>query len=310
MPIGIVFALVSYLVFSCADALIKGLGSTVGIFEIGFFTYIFALIPPLVSKPRTESWRNIFRMKHPFLVHLRAFCGVASAVLITYSFITIPLAEAYAIVFLVPVVITILSVFVLKEQVGLLRWLLGLLSFAGVMVVVRPGFRELELGHITALLCVFFSAATTTILRVIAGKEQRTTLIAIPAIWSIVFNGLAMLPTFHMPTFWEMLLLAVAGIAIGAGHLMLVLATKNAPASVVAPIQYSQIIWGIFFGTLFYAEFPDLVAIAGIVVIVIAGLLNIFADGTSARIAGRFAEFRARRDGARRNIVDVQGPEP
>ncbi|MBI4046824.1 MAG: S8 family serine peptidase, partial [Devosia nanyangense] len=93
---------------------------------------------------------------------------------------------------------------------------LGLLSFAGVMVVVRPGFRELELGHITALLCVFFSAATTTILRVIAGKEQRTTLIAIPAIWSIVFNGLAMLPTFHMPTLWEMLLLAVAGIAIGA----------------------------------------------------------------------------------------------
>jgi len=310
MPIGVVFALFAYLVFSCADALIKGIGSTVGIFEIGFFTYIFAMIPAAITKPRAESWRGIFRMKHPRLVHLRAFCGLASATLITYSFITIPLAETYAIIFLVPVVITVLSVFVLKEHVGPLRWLLGVVSFIGVMVVVRPGFRELELGHITALLCVLFTATTTTLLRILSNKEQRTTLMAIPAIWAIVFNGVAMLPGFQFPTLSEMALLFVAGIAIGAGQLMLVLATKHAPASAVAPIQYSQIVWGILFGALFYAEFPDAVAIVGIAVIVLAGIINIFADGTSARIAGRFAEFRARRDGARKNLVDLQGPEP
>lgn len=310
MPIGVLFALVAYAVYSCGDALIKALGGSVGIFEIGFFTYIFALIPALVSKPRDESFGGILRMKNPGLVHLRSFFGLASAVLVTYSFITIPLAETYAIVFLIPVFITVLSVFVLKEQVSLQRWVLVLLSFAGVMIVVRPGFRDLELGHLTAFLCVGFSAGTTTILRLIAGQEQRTTLIAVPALWAIVFNGLAMIPTFHMPNLWEMALLIVAGAAIGTGHLMLVLATKHAPASAVAPIQYSQIVWGIFFGTLFFSEVPDGVAMAGIVVVVVAGLLNVFADGASARIAGRFAEFRARRDGARKNIVDVQGPEP
>jgi hypothetical protein len=74
-------------------------------------------------------------------------------------------------------------------------------------------------------------------------------------------------------------------------------------------MQYSQILWGILFGTVFYKEYPDAIAILGIIIIVGAGLINIFADGAQARISGRFSEFRARRGGKHFEMPDHTGPE-
>ena len=73
MPLGVIFALIAYAVYSTSDAFIKGIGSSVGIFEIGFFTYLFSLIPALFVKPQGERWREIFSMRHPWLVNIRAF---------------------------------------------------------------------------------------------------------------------------------------------------------------------------------------------------------------------------------------------
>lgn len=108
---------------------------------------------------------------------------VVSSVTITYSFVTIPLAEAYCLVFLIPVFITILSVVVLKEQVGIDRWVLVLVSFAGVLLVVRPGFRELELGHLTALICACSAAFAATITRLIATEERRISVFMLPTLY-------------------------------------------------------------------------------------------------------------------------------
>jgi len=310
MPLGVIYAFIAYAVYSTSDAFVKGIGGTVSIFEIGFFIYLFSLIPALFAKPKGERWRDIFHMRHPWLVNLRAFVGVVSAVLVTYSFTTIPLAETYAIVFLIPVFITILSVLVLKEHVSRLRWALVIVSFVGVMIVVRPGFREIEAGHITAFICAGFSAVTTTVLRIISGKEKRTSLIAIPAIYALVFNCTMMVIFgFKMPPLYELGILVLTGILVGTGHLMLIAATKNAQASQVAPIQYSQIVWGIGFGAIFYHEFPDAIAMVGIAVVVGAGLINVFSDGPRARIAGRFSEFRARRSGQKFETPDHTGPE-
>lgn len=311
MPLGVLFALIAYCVYSCADAFIKGLGGQMSIFEIGFFTYVFSILPALFAKPKGERWRGMFTMKRPWMVHIRSLCGLASAVLITYSFTTISLSDSYAIVFLVPVFITILSVIVLKERVNALRWGLVLASFVGVMIVVRPGFRDLQLGHLTALICAGFSACTTTILRIIAGNEQRMTLIAVPALYSLVFNGVLMLlvPGFVWPSLQQFAILAAGGALVGTGHIMLIAATKHAPASHVAPIQYSQIIWGIVFGSIFYHEFPDAIGIAGLVVVVVAGVATVFADGAHARLGSRFAEYRARKVTRSNDVIESQTPQ-
>ncbi|HEV7345168.1 MAG TPA: DMT family transporter [Devosia sp.] len=309
MPIGVIYALVAYSVYSCGDAIIKGFGQSLSVFEIGFFVGLFGLIPAAFAKPRHERWRDSFKLTHPGLVHLRAFTGLSSAVLVTVSFTTIPFAETYSLVFMMPLFITVMSVLVLKERVDGTRWTMLALGFIGVMLVVRPGFRELQFGHLTALLCAIFGASTTTILRVIAPTEKRVSLIALPALYLIVANAALMAPTFIMPTPEQFGLLAAAGSMVGMGHILLIAATRNAPASQVAPIQYVQIVWAIGLGAFLYFEYPDLLAYIGLAVVVLSGLVNVFIDGARTRIAGRFAEYRARRAGPPTNITEVQGPE-
>jgi drug/metabolite transporter (DMT)-like permease len=309
MPIGVIYAIVAYSVYSCGDAIIKGFGQDLSVFEIGFFVAVFGLIPAAFAKPKGERWRDSFQLGNPLLVHLRSFTGVTSAMLVTVSFTTIPFAETYSLVFLMPLFITVMSVLILRERVDGIRWAMLALGFLGVMLVVRPGFRALEFGHLTALLCAVFGASTTTILRVIAPTEKRVSLIALPALYIIVINAVLMAPGFVMPTPVQFGLLAASGSMVGMGHILLIAATRNAPASQVAPIQYVQIVWAIGLGAFFYYEYPDLMAYIGLAVVVLSGLVNVFIDGARARIAGRFAEYRARRPGSPTDISEVQGPE-
>jgi drug/metabolite transporter (DMT)-like permease len=309
MPVGVIYAIVAYSVYSCGDAIIKGFGQDLSVFEIGFFVALFGLIPAVFAKPKGERWRDSFQLGNPLLVHLRSFTGVTSAMLVTVSFTTIPFAETYSLVFLMPLFITVMSVLILRERVDAIRWAMLALGFIGVMLVVRPGFRELQFGHLTALLCAVFGASTTTILRVIAPTEKRVSLIVLPALYIIVINAVLMAPGFVMPTPVQFGLLAASGSMVGMGHILLIAATRNAPASQVAPIQYVQIVWAIGLGAFFYYEYPDLIAYIGLGVVVLSGLVNVFIDGTRTRIAGRFAEYRARRPGSPTNITEVQGPE-
>ena len=308
MPIGVFLAIAAYSIYSCGDAIIKGLGD-LSVFEIGFFIASFSVLPALFAKPKGERWRDAFRLAHPRLVHLRSFSGVASSLLVTYAFISIPFAETYALVFLMPFFVTLFSVLWLREHVAFVRWLLLGIGFIGVMLVVQPGFRQLELGHLAAMGCAVFGATTTTVLRVVASDEKRVSLIALPALYVIVFNGVLMLPGFVVPSLHQLALLALSGSFIGMGHLLLIGATRNAPASQIAPVQYVQIVWAIALGALFYNEYPDALAYIGMAVVVASGLVNVFLDGARIRIAGRFAQYRARREGSPTNISELQGPE-
>jgi drug/metabolite transporter (DMT)-like permease len=307
MPFGVAFALLSYSLYSCGDALVKSFAGQISVFEIGFFSNVFALVPAAFAKRRGEHWRHAFRLAHPGLLHVRGLTALIGSLAITYSFTTIPLAEAYSIAFLTPLFITVLSVAVLKERVTVDRWVLVGLSFVGVMIVVRPGFRELHLGHLTALIASFASAASTTILRVVSGKEQRLSIIAMNGVYQIVGSGVLMLFSFVMLPPLDFARLACIGLFGGTAQLIIIAALKRAPASHVGPTQYVQIVWAVIFGAAFYREFPDHVGIFGLVVVMIAGVMTIFSDGARTRIAGRWSEFRARRGGPK--FTDAEPPE-
>jgi drug/metabolite transporter (DMT)-like permease len=297
--------------FSTGDAMIKGLGPSLSTFEIGFFGTIFSFIPAAFSKPRDERWRDTFKLNRPLLVIVVAICRTLSAVLITYSFVTIPLAEAYCLVFLIPVLATILSVVVLKEEVSLTRWVLVVVSFLGVLLVVRPGFRELQLGHLTALLCALAAAVSLTVIRMISGAERRVTLFALPGLMTIAANLVGLLVIgASMPSLPVFGLLLVAGVLGGVGYLLQLKGVALAPASRVAPMQYSQIIWALIYGALFFSEFPDAISLIGLVVVIGSGVTGIFADGARARIAGRWAEYTARRVNPSPDDFKGPGPDP
>lgn len=309
VPLGVLLAIAAYATYAFADAIIKGLGQTVGMFEIGLCVTLFSVLPALFTKPRDEAWRDTFRFRNPMRMQIVAVFRVLASLLITYSFITIPLAEAYCIVFLIPVFITILSVVVLKEDVGIERWVLVLVSFAGVLLVVRPGFRELELGHLTALGCAVSAAIATVTTRLISGTERRISLFMLPTVYTLIANAALLALTGFAGFGWvELGVMFICGLLGGAGWLLQIAAIANAPASRVAPIQYSQIVWALLLGALFFAEFPDQLGLIGLAVVVVSGVTGVFSDGARARIAGRFAEYRARKRNAQPEPPPIPGP--
>lgn len=291
---GVLIAVASFAVYAWSDALIKALGHSISVYEIGVSYSVVALIPLLMAKPKDERLRDILRFRHRRLMPLILLLRVVSAVSVTYTFATIPLTEAYCIVFLIPVLITVISVFALREEVHIERWLLILASFAGVLLVVRPGFRSLQPGHVAAIICACADATAATLTRFVSRDERRSSLLIAPMLCSITFYTIALLLTgFKLPTTTELIMMIACGLTCGVGYILYVTALATSPASRVAPMLYSQIVWALILGAAFFNEVPDGLAIAGLVVIVTAGIGSAIADGARARIVAYGSRRRA-----------------
>jgi drug/metabolite transporter (DMT)-like permease len=291
MPIGVMLAFLAYASFSVADALIKTTGPALSVFEIAFFTTSFSIIPAMLTK-RGERWRDLYKLRHPWLVHLRCATSISGTACVMYAFTHIAFADVYAIGFTTPLFVTLLSVLVLREHVALHRWALLLISFMGVVLVIRPGMKELADGHYVMMVGAVLGAVTTTILRHVAPTERRVSLVGLQVLYSAIFNGILMAPSFVMPSLEQFAILLGIGLLGGMGGLLLIQASKQTPANLIAPVQYSQLIWAILFGALFFGEFPDWVAIVGMLIVVSAGLANVLTEKRPIRWKPRLFFFR------------------
>jgi drug/metabolite transporter (DMT)-like permease len=233
----------------------------------------------------------MFRMRHPVLLNIRSLAGVAGNLCIIFAFVSIPLAEVYSIAFLAPIFVVGMSGLVLKEEVSWHRWVFLAASFAGVLLVVRPGFRDLHIGHLSALFAAGFGAVNTIIIRKVAPVEKRVSLIGLPLGYIVVMNGLLMLSHFKMPTPEEFAFLLTIGALGGTGNIMFIAATRRSPVSLIAPAQYSQIAWAVVFGALFYREHPDFLAYIGLSIVAAGGIMNVLSDETRIRIFSRLSVF-------------------
>jgi S-adenosylmethionine uptake transporter len=271
---GVALAFLTYALFSSADAIIKGLGRELPVFEIVFFATLFSFVVVLILRPPGERWRDMFRMNHPRRVLLRALCGVIAGMCSVYAFTTIPLAEAYALIFLAPVFVTLLSIPLLGESVGWRRLTAVGVGLAGMVLVVKPGFRELHLGHLAAVVVAGAGAVTIIILRMIGRTERRVSLVGVAMVAALVANGVLMIPEFQWPSTDAFMRFGLIGVVGGIGQVTMMAATRTAPANRVAPAQYSQIVWAVVLGAVFYAEYPDGLALAGILLIGLSGLFT------------------------------------
>ena len=273
---GILLALIAYAVYSWGDAAIKALGAGLSVFEIGFYMTLVSAVCIALTTPKDEKLLHFWRMHRPWAVQARALSGTAASVLSVIAFTTIPLAEVYALIFLAPLFVTLMSMFLLKEQVGPWRWFAIIAGFAGVLLVVRPGFRELEVGHIAAVVVALLAAFSVILMRSLSSRETRTTMLGFLMLYIIGFNGVAMLVTgARTPTLEEAAILLVAGIFAATGNILLLRATRFAPANQLASTHYSQIVWAVVLGALFFQEEPDLLAILGLAIIGSSGLLTV-----------------------------------
>lgn len=275
---GVLAGFLAYGLFSCADATVKAMGGSLSVFQIGFFLTLASSSTFGFSRAKSERWVDVFRMNRPWLVFLRAFTGIMGGLMAVYAFTTLPFAEAYAVLFLMPLFATMLSIPILGEKVGWRRWAAVAIGFCGVLLVVKPGFNELHLGHLAAALGSIFAACSMIVLRLLGPTEKRISLLAVLYLTAIAVNGLLMITDFRPVTRTDVMLIIFGGVAGGFGQIAMLTATRLAPPDRVAPAQYSQIIWAVILGSLFFNEFPDGIAAIGMGLVVLSGLFTFFRE--------------------------------
>lgn len=274
-----VCAFTAYACFSISDAFTKALQGPLSVFEIGFFENLFAALVLLTTRHGDERWRDFWRMSRPWPVHLRAICGVSSSLCAIHAFTTVPLVDAYSLIFLAPFFVTLMSVLILKEQVGPWRWFAVALGFVGVLLAVKPGFQTLEQGHLSAAIAGFSTGTSIIIMRSLGSSARKTSVLGTLFVYLVAFNAVAMLiKGFVVPWPRDFLYLVLSGLAVGFGQLAFVTAARNGHANQIAPVAYSQLGWAMLFGVIIFAEYPDALAILGVGIIAFAGLFTVLRE--------------------------------
>lgn len=279
-PRGLAFAFAAFAAYAISDASVKLVEGRVTPFESAFFGSLFGLaaLPFLLKKG--DRLTDVFRTSNLKLWLLRFVASGTSSIGAVTAFTHLSMAEAFCLIFLLPSFVTIMSVVFLKEQVGIRRWSAVILGFVGVLVVLRPGFRELSIGHLGAVIGGLGGAISIVIYRAIGPREKSTSLYGAGAFGTLTISGLAMLPAFAWPEGTDWLLLLSYGLFAAFATVMMMLATRYAPAAVLGPTQYSQMLWAILFGYMIFGDHIDLAMLIGIVLIIGSGLITVLREKT------------------------------
>lgn len=274
---GVLFALLAFALFSTHDAVIKFLGGSYAPFQILFFSVLLGFPLVTIMLLRDETHSNLIP-RHPWWTLARTVAAIITGFSAFYAFTVLPLAQTYAILFAAPLVITVLSIPMLGERVNARRWIAVLVGLIGVLVVLRPGQTDLTLGHIAALVAAICGAFASLVVRKIGRDERSAVLMLYPMVGNFVLMG-AVLPFVYepMPITDLGFLALIAGFGT-LGTLFLILAYRLTDAAMVAPMQYSQILWAALFGALFFGEFPDRYTAVGAGIIIVSGLYIVFRE--------------------------------
>ena len=280
--VGPFLALVGFLAFSIHDSLVKILPEY-SVFQILFFAMLFGYVPFTIVRLLDKKPGPI-KAVNPKLVIFRSLLLMGSVSSAFLAFSMLPLIEVYVLIFLSPIIISILSIYFLGEKVYLFRWFAIIVGLIGVLIVLRPSIESLSLGHLFGFLAALCSSTAAIISRKIAATESAATLMLFPLLTTILITG-CILPFVYkpMPLADLGVMFLIGGLGL-TGQLFNLFAYKNAPAAFIAPMQYSQIIWAVVFGTLFFDEIADKWEMIGSVVTVLSGVMIIWREVVASKV--------------------------
>ncbi|CUH39425.1 carboxylate/amino acid/amine transporter [Jannaschia seosinensis] len=279
---GILTALGAFALFAAHDVVIKTLGVDYAVFQIVFFS-VLSTFPFVTFMLLRDAEVGTLIPRHPWWSALRTLSAVITGFTAFYAFSSLPLAQVYAILFAAPLVITILSIPILGEKVGIHRGAAVIVGLVGVMIVLRPGTTHLALGHAAALAAAVFGALTSVIVRKIGREERAAVLMLYPMMANFLVMGILMPFVYRpmpLPDLGLWLLMAALAFLGGLGMIQ---AYRRADAVLVAPMQYSQIIWAAIYGWLFFGESVDGATALGAAVIIASGLYIVLREGRGGR---------------------------
>ena len=247
----------------------------------GRFLFATLLAMAVVGKRLPE----IAKSAKPGTQALRSFLLMATTILFNAGIKTTPLALGSTIMFLTPILVTLLSIPILGEHVGARRWAGIAFGFLGALIVVQPSPNELQYGVLFLLGAAFTNASYQITTRQLRVEKSPLTSFLYTAVAGTIFSTPVVILHWQNPTPLGWALLVLCGIAGGLGHLFLVQAFRRAPASAVAPFGYSSLIWATASGFMLFAEWPEWTTFLGAGVIVASGLYIFHRESLAARRA-------------------------
>ena len=273
-PRGILLMALAFALFAVADTIAKVLLDyysplqVVFIRMLGLFLGVnFVMIYNLKWSGKTQNLSKQL---------LRGLAQTGSAVAFLFGLRTIPIADATSIAFVAPLFVIILSYFVLKEPIGIRRWLAVIIGFSGTLIIIRPGFEIINLGHIFIIVAALLFAVRQIISRLIASTDDPLTTAFFTAYTSVFIFAL------FQPWVWtpitdknHIFLFFVFASFAGVAEFLVIKSLQIAHAVVVSPLQYTLLVWVTVFGFFIWGILPDVWTFLGAGVIIATGLYSL-----------------------------------
>lgn len=278
---GIQLSLASYFLFSSSDVLVKLLTRQIPVFQVILLQVVFAFLPFALVVYRRGGLRT--RVRNRSLVAVRGLLAGVNTLCGFYAFSTLPLADVYAIVFFTPIVVTIASIPILGESVGMHRIAAIVTGFLGVLVMIDPAATHFTLAHLAAFGSVMASAAVVLIMRKIGNEEDRISMVA-AVLLGIFAIGLPGAILQWQPLTAQLVLIAIgSGLLTGAAQFVSLEAYRRAPASVIAPLQYTMLVWALVYGIVIFNDPVRENVLIGALIVIAANLYNFHRERVRAR---------------------------
>lgn len=287
---GIPLCVFGLFLISLQDIIIKTFSDSYSVLQIVFVRGVVGVVPIFIIVCLTSGWRGLCPTR-PKLLLCRGFLGFLSYLTYYMAMAALPLVDVVTILFSAPILVTAMSALLLKEPVGARRWLALFIGFIGVVLVVGPNGDFRHLATLLALLAAFAYAFAILLTRVIGAAEQPWT-ITLYAMFAFIIGSViaaalvavfgAFLPTDHpslrfllrpwvVPPLADSLLMAFLGLNAALAFYCLVKAYWTSPASVVAPFEYTYIIWAVLFGYVIWGEVPRATSLIGVALLITCG---------------------------------------
>jgi S-adenosylmethionine uptake transporter len=269
---GALFAIAAFGLYSGYDISVKFLGSGYSSFQIIFFAGLMAL-PLVMIYAMADSDQGSLRPAQPGLLALRVVVVVFNGIIGPYAFANLPLAQCYAIFFTMPIFITLLAIPILGERIDLPRGIAVCVGLLGVIIALDPGAAPLQIAHLAAILGAMSGALNYVLLRKTSGTERTIVLMLYPMIAQQLVLA-AIVPFVYVPmSLPDLAITAFMGLTLVVGSVMIIAAYRRARAIIVAPMQYSQIIWATLFAILLFGEQLSLTTLLGTALIIASGVV-------------------------------------
>ena len=263
---------ISICAFSIMDLIVKW-SDNYPVGQVLFFRGLFGMIPIFFLIPK-ERYFDFYKTNRSILHFKRCFAGLISIVAIFIALRELPLATVVSITFAAPIFTTILSIFFLSEKVGFYRWMAVLVGFIGIIIISEPGYSSLNLYYIYPIIfCLGLSYVAITIRQL--SSTEPVWLIGLYFSFSIMIMSFFSLITHEwiLPNLKDLFLLSMVGILGGLANLWLTQSYKFSEVSLVTPLKYLALVFGIIFGYLIWDEVPTIKTLIGAGLVIISSII-------------------------------------